>query len=81
LLGDEASDFSPGQNEFFWVMADAMKNGGWNDWGRHRRGVSMQDYRRLMRILRQDYKDILEDESDSDSDSDDDEGDDELLLL
>jgi hypothetical protein len=74
---EEASDFSPGQNEFFWVMANSVKNGGWNNWGRHRRGVSKADYFRLMRILRADYKDILEDEEDSD----DEEGDDELMLL
>lgn len=74
MLGDDAPDFSPGEDEFFWMMSNSVKNGGWNEWGRHRRGVSKADQRRLNRILRRDYKDIIawEAEHGDDSDSDDD---------
>lgn len=53
VYGDDVPDFSRGQKEFFWIMANSVKNGGWNEWGSHAPGVGKKDHRRLMRILRQ----------------------------
>lgn len=30
MLGEEAPKWSPGQQEFFWTMANSVKNGHWN---------------------------------------------------
>lgn len=69
---DEVEDFSRGQMKFFWLMMNQVKNFPWNEWGRHRNGVSMADHKRLARILRKIYKEILEDEKeDSDEESED----------
>jgi hypothetical protein len=30
MLGDDAPEWSHGDQEFFWTMANSVKNGGWN---------------------------------------------------
>jgi hypothetical protein len=72
MLGDDAPDFSRGEKEFMWTMANAVQNQSWNNWGPHGDGISWKDHQRLTRILRLVYKDILEDEA-QDDDNDDDE--------
>lgn len=77
MFGDEAEDFSRGQMKFFWLMMKQVKNFPWNEWGRHRHGFSMADHKRLERILRKIYKEILEEEKDDSDDEDSEETDDE----
>merc|ERR1711907_899236 len=42
IAGDDYPQFTDGENEFFWVMQNNMKNFGWNRWGRHGDGVSKE---------------------------------------
>jgi hypothetical protein len=65
-------EWSQGEKNFFWTMADSVSDGSWNHGDRRsgRGNVTKRDIRRLNRILREVYKDIQES-----SDSSDDEGD------
>jgi len=70
----KAPEWSQGEMEFFWTMADSVSNGSWNHGDRRsgRGNVTKRDMRRLNRILREVYKDV-EESSDSSDSSDDEE--------
>merc|ERR1711998_423919 len=74
---DDVEDFSRGEMKFFWRMMNQVKNFPWNEWGRHKHGITMADHKRLARILRKIYKEILEDEKEDNDDEDHEETDDE----
>lgn len=67
--------FTDGERDFIWTMESSVQNGPWNRYGSHGDGISKRDFKRLDRILRKVYGDILYEElmgdSDDESDSDD----------
>merc|ERR1711998_13199 len=69
MLGDDYHEFSRGQEDFQWAMGTTAQWQGWNDWGPHGDGVSLKDHRRMTRILRKVYQDILDSEEDEAADA------------